>query len=76
MTLILKKYSKFNGDMLYNRRMELGLTLLEISKKTKVTMNAVHQWEAEICKPGPKSMPLLAKALKVEQTYFFKKNGR
>lgn len=76
MTQILKKGKKaiFKGELLYDKRIRLGLTLKDIAKKVGLSMNAVHQWESGVCKPGPKSMRKLSKALEVDPEYFF--NGK
>ncbi len=68
---LLKKEKKFKGQMLYHRRISMGLNLKDVALKIGRTMNAVHQWERGKCKPNPKSMFQLAKALKVKPEYFF-----
>lgn len=72
---LIKKDQKFKGEMLYHRRMTLGLTQQDIAKKIHCTGNAVHLWEMGKAKPQPKSLFNLAKTLGVPATYFFGKNN-
>lgn len=68
---VIKK-RKFNGKVFHKRRLDLGLSLKEVAKKTKRSSGAVSFWETEKCNPNPKSAFLLAKALgvKVEDLFY------
>lgn len=68
---ILMKSKKFKGNMIYHKRICMGLNLSDIAKKIGCSTNAVHKWESGQCKPNPKSMFLLSKVLKVQPTYFY-----
>lgn len=68
---ILKKDKKFLGKMLYHRRVTLGMSLNDVSKKISRSVTAIHKWEQNKFLPTPKSLYLLAKALKVKPEYFY-----
>lgn len=65
------KRMQFDRETLYKRRICLGLNQGEIAKKIKRTKNAVSQWELGKCSPNPRSVFLLARALKVKPEFFF-----
>lgn len=68
---LLRKNKKFLGKNLYHKRIKLGMTLKDISKKIARSVTAISKWETSKYQPGPKSIFLLSKALKVEAEYFY-----
>ena len=73
---LIKKNKKFNGKLLYHRRIMLGLNFKDIATKVGCSAPAVHKWEVGKSKPNPSSMFRLAKALKVKPDYFYLENDK
>lgn len=53
------------GEIICNRRKELGMTQREIAKKLNVTDKAVSKWERELSCPDINTIPRVAEELKI-----------
>lgn len=62
---------KFDPRRIYQRRVELGLTLEDVARLVDRVVSTVHLWEQGENTPTPPSIYALAKALQVEPAYFF-----
>ncbi len=62
---------RFNGRRIYQRRMELGLSLEQIATLTERNVASIHGWEHGKHRPTPHSLYLLSHALRVKPGYFF-----
>lgn len=62
---------QFDGNLIYRRRVELGLTLEQVATFVGVGIKAVQTWEKGIRIPREEHMPKLAKALQVRDALFF-----
>lgn len=54
------------GDLIRQRRTELGLSQAELARLIGVSRAAVGQWEGDITAPTRKNMPSVAKALQLQ----------
>lgn len=70
----LKRKIKFDGSILYERRMAVGLTLQDLAKKINKTTATLWCWEREKAEPSPKSILALADALNTKPIKFYRKN--
>ncbi len=61
----------FNGQRIYQRRVECGYTLEQIAVLTGRSAAAVHGWESGNLRPTARSIYLLSRALRVKPSYFF-----
>lgn len=62
---------KFDGQRIYHRRMELGLSLEQVAMLTRRNVASIHGWETGKHRPTPRSLYLLSRALHVKPGYFF-----
>ena len=67
----LIEQGKFNGRRLYQRRVELGLTMGQVAVLTGRTVGSVHGWERGTYQPTTKSIYQLCQGLQVDPAYFF-----
>lgn len=65
---------KFNGKLLFHRRLELGLTIEALCKSSALNRGSICKWQAGQNNPTPKSLLRLSRALKVKPTYFYQKS--
>ncbi|MBI3585444.1 MAG: helix-turn-helix transcriptional regulator [Nitrospinae bacterium] len=62
---------KYNFEMIRKRRKELGMTQLELARKTDVTREHIIVLEKGRKLPRADLLGKLAKTLKVREDYFF-----
>ena len=70
-TLTVIKKHRFNGQRIYQRRVELGLSLEQVGVLIRRNIASIHGWEAGMHCPPPRSLYLLSHALRVKPQYFF-----
>lgn len=67
---------RFNGDMLYTRRVEMGFNLDQVAEKVHRSVSTLWAWENGQSQPRASILLALGKALNVEPVYFFAKNNK
>jgi transcriptional regulator with XRE-family HTH domain len=67
----LIRKENFDGQRVYHRRLELGLTLEQVGSLVEKDPSTVHAWEKGAWRPNPSGIAALAKALQVPVGYFF-----
>ncbi len=70
-TLTVIRKGRFNGTRLYQRRLELGLSLERVGARIRRNIASIHGWETGKHQPTPRSLYLLSQALRVKPHYFF-----
>lgn len=68
---ITMKKADFDFTKIYIRRVELGFTLKDVAQMCNRCTATVSKWENGKIIPNPKSIHVLAKALKVSPAFFF-----
>ncbi len=67
----IMRRGKFNKDLIYHRRVELGLSIEAVAKRLKMWKSNVAAWEEGRYLPTAPTIAKLAKALEVQADYFF-----
>lgn len=62
------------GDMIRERRLELGLTQLQLSELTNIKKNTISNYENNISAPNEENIIKLMEALKCDANYLFEWN--
>lgn len=70
-TLTVIRKDRFNGKRIYQRRLELGLSLEQVAMLIRRNVASIHGWETGRHRPTPRSLYLLSHALRVKPRYFF-----
>ena len=61
------------GQRIYNRMRNLGLTQVELAKKTGLTQQVISQYIRDRSRPGYNAIIGLMKGLEVESEWFFER---
>lgn len=62
---------RFNGDRVYERRIELGLGLEEAGILVHVDTSTISAWELKRWRPSPRNLKKLCQAFQKPPEYFF-----
>jgi transcriptional regulator with XRE-family HTH domain len=62
----------FDSTAILIRRRLLNISQQDLSEMVRVSQSTFHRWESGISIPNAAQLPLLAHALNVDISYFFK----